>query len=134
MHLYVCVYHTAYATLDILRNLFKDMIMRDGYRETDRRREKYLEIMEKFSISILTQLFAVLLRTEIYKQRLSSSQAPWLHTRLTDLLLLLFLFCLAYTDISEVECSRTLLRLHCCLCILGTLLFFLPLLLLLVGF
>ena len=82
---------------------------------------------------LLTQLFAIQLTTKIFKPRLFYSHPTRLHTRLTELLLPVV--CFAWPlyspkqtvwrmflkwNVRVLAFSRTLLRPHCCLCILFT--------------
>ena len=80
----------------------------------------------------LKQLFHILLTTEIFKPRLFSSRATRLHTRLTELLLLVVCIVLPFyrptqtvwwTFLKEHVRVRVFSRLHCYLCIVYTLLF-----------
>ena len=74
-------------------------------------------------VILLTQLFTILLTVEIFKPQLFSSHAMHLHTRLTELLLLVI--CLVLFFIYDHANSLTFSisrEFHCCLCILFTLL------------
>ena len=95
---------------------------------------QYFYKQQHMFVILLTQLFAVLPTTEIFKPRLFSSHATRLHTRLIELLLLVVCFVLPVYNpkqtvyrtllmynVCALAFSRALSQLHCCLCIVYTL-------------